>query len=125
MTNRPAEPRDGAESPGGEERRSGRRYPIRLTLLYQVADDLVSPAVGETLNISSQGLLFTAAETIPTDTRLRILIDWPVPSRTGDILKLSLSATVVRSSGTLAAVRVWNHKLHEVNHGSGRRTAME
>jgi hypothetical protein len=77
--------------------------------------------VGETVDISTKGLLFTAAIPIPVRTRLEILIDWPVAAPHGGVLKLELLARVIRFDGHLVAAEILSHRLFELGTGEAHQ----
>lgn len=96
----------GAENDGiRTERRSRSRYDIQMALLGWILRRSKRSFVGETVNISSSGILFVAAEGTPVDTSIELLIQWPVLTRISAVV-----ATVVRSSGSRIAVRITHHQ---------------
>ena len=113
---RPKQPRKlmGAVNGGGEERRTRQRYPLRMPLWCKILRRRLNGIFGETVNISSKGLLFTAAQPIPCRTRLEILIDWPVASPHGGTLKLELLVRTIRCDGSLVAAEIQRHRLREL-----------
>jgi hypothetical protein len=102
---------DGVLANGGAERRTSRRYPMRLSLVYEILDrNFPISSTGETINISSKGILFTGAEEVNKETRMRLVIQWPAAVERD--LRLSLFATVLWKDGTLTAARIWNYKIY-------------
>ncbi len=68
------------------------------------------------MNISSNGLLFDGGADIPLGTRVRIEVDWPIPS---DVrISLCLQAKVVRSTGNQIAVQVSSYGFSVLDHDS-------
>ena len=94
-----------------EERRARQRYPLRLPLSYRILRRGQKSELGETIDISSKGVLFKAAQPIPIRTGLEILADWPVAGPGGGILKLELFARTIRSNGDLVAAMILSHRL--------------
>ncbi len=92
---------------GLHERRSRRRYPLRMPLSGRFLGRRTGKVVGETLNLSSQGLLFFAREAVPDNATIELEIEWPVRSGNGDRLRLSVFAVAVRSARNLVAARIW------------------
>jgi PilZ domain len=90
------------------ERRSRRRFQIERPIAIQRLDLRGRQITGETVNISSQGILFLTSAAIPAGTRLRILLTWPIPSDRH--VELVLCATVVRCEENLIAARIWAHQ---------------
>lgn len=81
------------------ERRVKSRYPIELNVRYQIPgqDGLVT-GVGQTLNISSSGMLLACASNIPEGTRIKIFVEWPSLLNGTTPLQLITSGKVVRST---------------------------
>jgi PilZ domain-containing protein len=102
----------GTVNEGGAERRTRQRYPLRMPLLCKIPGRGSKSILGETVDISSGGVLFIAAEPIPCRTRLEILIDWPV-ARHGGALKLVLLARTIRCDANRVAVEIQSHRLLE------------
>ncbi len=60
------------------ERRVKSRYPIELNVRYQTMGTASPVAgVGQTLNMSSSGMLLACASNIPEGTRMKMFIEWP------------------------------------------------
>ncbi len=94
------------------ERRESSRFPIQEELQYRVVNRRVptSTGVGRTIDMSSSGILFSAAEHIPIGRTLEVSVDWP--ARLGGICLLKLVAVgpVVRSDGNLTALRIQRYE---------------
>lgn len=90
------------------DRRGNSRFPVRQEVSYK----LVSPrslqisGLGETLNFSSGGILFTTQEKLPQGRLVEISVNWP--ARLGGTCPLKFVATgrVVRSESDRAAVKI-------------------
>jgi PilZ domain-containing protein len=95
----------------GQERRLRTRYPLRMALTYKILRKGRKCFLGQTIDISSNGLLFTTEEPIPVRTGLEILIDWPVMSPDRGPLKLELFARTVRINGNQVAAEILSHHL--------------
>ena len=94
------------------ERRGAERLPIEREVHYRVLtkkDGDVS-AAGKTLNISSSGILFTAADVLLPGRRIEISIDWPAQLDHKCALKLVARGRVVRYEGDRAAVEIMQHE---------------
>jgi hypothetical protein len=60
------------------ERRVKSRYPIELNVRYQTMGTASPVAgVGQTLNMSSSGMLLACASNIAEGTRMKMFIEWP------------------------------------------------
>jgi hypothetical protein len=62
--------------------------------------------VGESLNLSSIGLLFAAGETLLPGQVVEVFIDWPIRLHNGVRLTLVVEGAVVRSDGNHAAMHI-------------------
>jgi hypothetical protein len=93
------------------EMRNQRRYPIELGVQYKWSRGgrPEEAGSGTTLNISSGGVLFQSAESVPPDSRIEITLNWPF-SLEGCALKLVLRGRVVRSNRHTTAVRVQQYE---------------
>jgi len=90
------------------ERRSRRRFLIKKPVAIQRLDLRCREFTGETVNMSSHGILFLASAAIPVGTRIRLLLDWPTPLDRQ--VELVLWASVVRCEENLIAARIWAHQ---------------
>lgn len=100
-----------AANEASPERRSQQRFPLRLPLVCRELHKGERVLVGETVNISSKGMLFTIAENLPVHKAVGILVDWPAVLSDGTRLKLEVFARTVRSAGTLVAAQIWSHHI--------------
>jgi PilZ domain len=87
------------------ERRIKARYPLHLNVRYQ-ALGTVSPAtaVGQTVNVSSSGVLITCSSSIREGTRVRVVLEWPTLLNGTTPLQLVTLGTVVRRQGSGLAI---------------------
>ena len=90
------------------DRRSKRRFPLRMEIRYRPAGVSLpaSWTAGESLNMSSGGLLFSGPEVVLTGQRIEASIDWPARLNSRRDLRLALEGVVVRSADQKTAVRV-------------------
>jgi hypothetical protein len=94
------------------ERRAGIRFPLNLEIRYSGAGHR-GPDVngsGRTIDVSSSGLSFTADRPLSIGQKLDLYIDWPVRLDGHVQLQLVSSAVVVRTTGTVTAVRIERHE---------------
>jgi hypothetical protein len=94
------------------ERRASTRFPLDLELRYSVAGraSLVESGTGHTIDLSSSGLAFTPDRPLLIGQKLDISIDWPILLDGGIRLQVVTSGVVVRTSGTVTALRVKQHE---------------
>jgi hypothetical protein len=78
------------------ERRVKSRYPLELNVRYQTMDAGPVAGVGQTVNMSSSGMLLACASNIPEGVRLKIFIEWPSLLNGTTPLQLITVGTVVR-----------------------------
>jgi hypothetical protein len=81
------------------DRRVKSRYPLELNARYQTigATGPVAGA-GQTVNMSSSGMLMACASNIPEGTRLKIYVEWPSLLNGTTPLQLITVGTVVRTT---------------------------
>src|SRR2546421_12473100 len=85
------------------DRRAATRYPLTLGLRYAVPTPrggVAGTGFGQTVDFSSSGLRFTADRTLEPGLTVQLFIDWPWLLDDGVQLQLTMTGTVVRSSGT-------------------------
>jgi hypothetical protein len=79
------------------ERRVKSRYPLELNVRYQTMGAAgPGTGAGQTLNISSSGMLLACASNIPEGTRLKLFVEWPSLLNGTTPLQLITVGTVVR-----------------------------
>ena len=79
------------------ERRVKSRYPLELNVRYQTMGAAgPGTGVGQTLNISSSGMLLACASNIPEGTRLKLFVEWPSLLNGTTPLQLITVGTVIR-----------------------------
>jgi hypothetical protein len=93
------------------ERRACRRYAMRLEVRYKVTRGrhVVDTGEGHTLDMSSEGILFSTNQLVMRGAAAELWIDWPVPLN-GHPLRLVVHGRVVRSEGQNAAMRIARHE---------------
>jgi len=104
-----------SEMPGAEslmntnDRRSNRRFPLRLAVKFRALGSktaVAAWALGETIDISSNGLLFTTPESPPPKGQaVEVFIAWPVFLDNRIPLKLVIKGPVVRNAAGKTAMR--------------------
>src|ERR1035438_5896291 len=91
----------------GRDRRTSRRFPLRLAVRFRRTESRFSSSwtAGESVNISSDGLLVTAPEAVKPGQTVEAVIAWPVLLDQRIPLKLVITGSIVRSSGGHTAIR--------------------
>lgn len=95
--------------------RSRLRFPIILDLEYNlIGGRRIRRGIGRTINISSTGLLFEAADDIDWTqilygSRIELVLNWPFQRSRAHPLKLRLRGSIVRGDGRLIAMSINQH----------------
>lgn len=102
------------------ERRNSSRFPIERELRYktlsQRSETIVG--VGKTLNISSSGVLFTAAHDLAVGTRLEVSISWPAQLNDRCLLNLVARGRVVRRDEGQLALQIQQYEFRTQSLGA-------
>lgn len=94
-------------SADGKDRRASQRFPLQLAVRYRLIGSS-TPARwtnGESVNISSSGILFQGAETVVPGQGIEAFVAWPVSLDNRVPLKLAVKGPVVRAEGNHTAIR--------------------
>lgn len=88
-----------------DNRRRSIRFPIMREIRFRVStrDNVFESGVGNTINISSVGVLFTADSNILAGRRIEMAISWPAELNRSTALKLVARGRVVRVEDGKAA----------------------
>ena len=90
------------------DRRMTDRFPLENALRYRFleAQSSGSAGTGQTLNMSSGGLLLKVEAPLPVGEQIEVSVDWPAQLNARCGLKLVALGKVVRSTREVAAVRI-------------------
>ena len=90
------------------ERRANGRFPMVRDVHYKVMHSKGRDEIGtgQTVNISSAGVLFTAQSPLPPGRRLEVSISWPAQLDGKCGLKLIARCRVVRCTDTTVALEI-------------------
>ncbi len=90
------------------DRRTTDRFPLENALRYRFLEAKSSgPAgTGQTLNMSSGGMLLKVEAPLPVGEQIEVSVDWPAQLNARCGLKLVALGKVVRSSPDVAAVSI-------------------
>ena len=99
-------------------RRTG-RFPIVREIRYRVAtkENSFEAGVGATINISSNGVLFTTEQPILPGRRVELAISWPAELNRNTALKLVARGRVVRVEHGRAAAEIQNFEFRTMGAG--------
>jgi len=103
--------RAGNDTESAMDRRAKTRYPIECDLEYRVIRGRrVSMGTGQSINISSEGLLFYTREALTKGSGIELTLNWPVTLDDRIPLTLRLKGNIVRSEGDRAAAQINSHE---------------
>lgn len=94
------------------DRRHSDRFPIEREVRYRVLSKRSGDEHGDgkTINISSAGVLFTAAHVLLPGRRLELSISWPAQLNSKCALKLVARGRVVRFQEGRAAIEIQQYE---------------
>ena len=95
-----------------DERRSDRRYRIQAQLEYKLfrRRRVIATGRGQTVNVSSTGILFESDQPLPEGCDIELSIMWPVHLNDTAGLKLCVTGRIVRAQDNCIAVRAGQHE---------------
>jgi hypothetical protein len=98
------------------DRRQDRRYALHLDCRWKLIRRrrVLDSGSGNTVDLSSGGLLFDAGRHLPAGLNVEISISWPVLLHSVAPLQLVISGRIVRSNGTMIAIRSVQHEFRTV-----------
>lgn len=94
------------------ERRRASRFALQQELRYRLVQSRGDSTyrVGQTLDISSKGILFTTQERLPAGRTVEIAMHWPALLNGTCPLQFVARGRVIRSDGRTAAVRIQRYE---------------
>jgi c-di-GMP-binding flagellar brake protein YcgR len=101
------------------ERRSAVRFPIEQEVRYKVYNrNTIEVGSGRTINMSSNGVLFTTERALSAGERVELSVNWPAQLDNRCALKLVTNGRVVRSDGSKAAIAIERYEFRtQGSHG--------
>lgn len=95
-----------------QDRRAADRFPIEREVRYKIlnrksADEV---GIGKTINMSSNGVLFSTDQYLLPGKRLELSISWPAQLDAKVSLKLVARGRVVRSEEKRAAIEIHQYE---------------
>ena len=101
------------------DRRLQRRYPLQLDLEFRITDDdkVVSAGAGRTENISSGGVLFHAAQSVPNGLHVELAVRWPAVLRDAPFLELRIFGRLIRSKTDRGVLALLDHRISKTRYG--------
>jgi hypothetical protein len=109
----------------GGDRRADRRYAICLNVQWRLVHRrrVVDSGFGRTIDLSSHGILFEAGRRLAAGRFLELSIAWPALLHDTAPMKLVASGRVIRTDGTLVAIRMTRHEFFTGGIGPDQRQA--
>ena len=97
---------------GSVERRSSDRFPIEREVRYKILSKrtTMEEGTGKTINISSNGVLFTTDQILLPGKRLELSISWPAQLDNKCQLKLVAQGRVARLEQGRAAIEIQKYE---------------
>ena len=110
------------ESINGERRRD-RRYGIHLDLRWKLIRRrrVLETGVGQTVDLSSGGILFVSGRTLPVGLNVELAITWPVLLRNEAPMQLIVAGRIVRTGANGTAVEMVQHEFRTMSTSSDQR----
>lgn len=113
-----------------QDRRVHRRFPINAPAQYQItgrAGKSVATGSGQTLNISSGGVLFESNNPLKPGIQVELTVAWPLLLSTSTGLTLRLAGKVVRVEQNHSAVAItrYEFRTRAIPKDIGRETLTE
>lgn len=94
------------------DRRGADRFPIEREIRYKVISKKAADEIGNgrTVNISSNGILFTSDHVLLPGRRLELSVSWPAQLNNQTPLKLVARGRVIRFEGGQAAIEIQQYE---------------
>ncbi len=101
-------------------------FPIVREVRYKVMNSkgAVEIGTGETISISSKGVLFNAQAPLPRGKRIELSINWPAQLDGKCGLRLVARGRIVRCEGTNVALRIDNYEFRTAGRALKERTGI-
>ena len=109
-----------APAESGDERRAADRFPIERELRYRILGKRGSAeeGIGKTINISSNGVLFTTDKILVPGKRIEVAISWPAQLDNRCLLKLVARGKISRLEQGRAAVEILQYEFRTAGRGA-------
>lgn len=97
------------------DRRHAMRFPLREPVVYRLilSKGFSIAGKGQTLNVGSGGILFSAQHLLPVGGLVELVMEWPARLEGALPLQLVAAGRVLRSNHRQAAVRLEKHQLRD------------
>ena len=94
------------------ERREASRFPIEREVRYKVLNkkDNNEAGLGKTINMSSNGILFSTEHVLLPGRAIEIAVSWPAQLNNTTPLKLVARGRIVRFQAGVAAIEIQHYE---------------
>ena len=104
----------------GDDRRASTRFAIEREVVYTIRTKrLDETGRGQTVNMSSNGVLFTIDRAMNPGWQLELSIDWPARLNNTISLKLVASGRVIRYEQGLVAMEIRQYEFRTTGNKAG------
>ena len=106
------------------DRRADRRYALHLDCRWKLIRRrrVLDTGAGNTIDLSSGGLLFDAGRHLPEGLNVEVSVTWPVLLHNVAPLQLVVNGRIVRARGPMVAVRSVQHEFRTAGATQQRST---
>jgi len=113
-----------ADSIAGDRRRD-RRYQLQLDLKWKLIRRrrVLDNGTGQTVDLSSGGILFDAGRHLPEGLNVELSVTWPVLLHNVAPMQLVIAGRIKRSNGRLVAVETVQHEFRTAGGSAESRNA--
>jgi hypothetical protein len=96
----------------GEDRRNDKRYGMQLRLRWKLVRRrrVIDSGMGQTIDMSSGGILFDAGSDLPVGLNVELAIAWPMLLREVTPMQLIVTGRILRSGDGRTAIRTVTHE---------------
>jgi len=107
-----------------DERRVADRFPIEREIRYKILSrkEAEESGLGKTINMSSNGVLFTAEKFVVPGKRVEVAISWPAQLNSKVALKLVARGRVVRCDNGRVAIEIQQHEFRTQSSAASTQT---
>ncbi|MCX6629143.1 MAG: PilZ domain-containing protein [Candidatus Solibacter sp.] len=115
----------GCDAIGGD-RRQDRRYQLQLELKWKLIRRrrVLDTGTGQTVDVSSGGILFDAGRHLPEGLNVELSISWPVLLHNVAPIQLVATGKILRANGHHVAIQTVQHEFRTVALPSDHRTGL-
>jgi len=109
----------------GGDRRQDRRYELQLDVKWKLIRRrrVLDTGTGQTIDMSSGGILFDAGRHLPEGLNVELSITWPVLLHNVAPMQLMAAGRIVRSVGRKVAIQTAQHEFRTVGISTEQRNA--